>query len=262
MICGQHRPHGALRAERRALSLLSACYILTACSIYDSELLGRPGAQNDLVTTSKPWTAPERARGDASIVENAETRALDAPLVDKDGDAGPAPDAGEPTSNAASSPEPPVAPQGDDDACPNDPDKTAPGVCGCGKADSDYDTDALPDCQDPAPRGWLRKLTFDGEQVAGALEDFVLLVHVTDAHLGVFAAADARDVHFLAADGGSVLDHEIEYFEPARGELTAWVRTPRLESANDPICISLTPMVMCIAGSWTTCGAVIITSGI
>lgn len=34
------------------------------------------------------------------------------------------------------------------DACPADPAKTAPGVCGCGVADSDRDTDGTPDCND------------------------------------------------------------------------------------------------------------------
>jgi hypothetical protein len=106
-------------------------------------------------------------------------------------------------------------------------------VCGCGEVDADYDQDALLDCQDPAPRGWLRRLTFDGEQVRSALEDFPVLVHVTDAHLGVFAAVDGQDIHFLAADGSSVLDHEIESFAPARGELAAWVRVPRLDRAVD-----------------------------
>lgn len=37
------------------------------------------------------------------------------------------------------------------DACPNDPAKTAPGVCGCGKADTDGDGDGTPDCTDECP---------------------------------------------------------------------------------------------------------------
>ena len=214
--------------------MLLVCYSLIGCSIYDSELLGRPGTQSDQATTSKPWTAPESARTDASLVERAEASALDAPLLDTDTDAGPGPDFGKPARAADASSDAPDAPLSED-ACPNDPQKTAPGVCGCGVTDTDYDSDTLLDCQDPAPHGWLRKLTFDGEQVPGSLEDFPLLVHVTDAHLGVFAAMNGQDIHFLAADGSSVLEHEIEHFEPARGELTAWVRAPRLERANDPV---------------------------
>jgi len=34
------------------------------------------------------------------------------------------------------------------DGCPNDPFKTAPGVCGCGVLDTDSDNDGTPDCND------------------------------------------------------------------------------------------------------------------
>jgi biopolymer transport protein ExbB len=70
--------------------------------------------------------------------------------------------------------------------------------------------------------------------VSGELLSFPVLVRVTDAHLGVFAAADGADLHFLAADGGTLLEHEIERFDAARGELTAWVRVPSLKSGSDP----------------------------
>ena len=42
---------------------------------------------------------------------------------------------------------------GDDasDACPDDPQKTEPGVCGCGTRDSDGDGDGTPDCRDECP---------------------------------------------------------------------------------------------------------------
>lgn len=38
-----------------------------------------------------------------------------------------------------------------DDGCPNDPNKTEAGVCGCGTADSDSDGDGLADCVDTCP---------------------------------------------------------------------------------------------------------------
>jgi hypothetical protein len=37
------------------------------------------------------------------------------------------------------------------DACPDDPDKTAPGVCGCGVPDVDTDNDGVMDCVDQCP---------------------------------------------------------------------------------------------------------------
>ena len=38
-----------------------------------------------------------------------------------------------------------------DDNCPNDPQKTTPGVCGCGQADTDSDGDGTMDCVDDCP---------------------------------------------------------------------------------------------------------------
>ncbi|CAN2041068.1 hypothetical protein GMMP15_260026 [Candidatus Magnetomoraceae bacterium gMMP-15] len=37
------------------------------------------------------------------------------------------------------------------DECPNDPDKTEPGECGCGVPDTDSDGDKAPDCHDECP---------------------------------------------------------------------------------------------------------------
>jgi hypothetical protein len=40
----------------------------------------------------------------------------------------------------------------EDDTCPNDPRKSAPGACGCGKTERDADEDGTPDCLDACPR--------------------------------------------------------------------------------------------------------------
>jgi len=37
------------------------------------------------------------------------------------------------------------------DLCPDDPDKTEPGICGCGIADTDTDHDGIADCRDACP---------------------------------------------------------------------------------------------------------------
>ncbi|MFO0873736.1 MAG: thrombospondin type 3 repeat-containing protein [Phycisphaerales bacterium] len=39
------------------------------------------------------------------------------------------------------------------DGCPNDPNKIAPGACGCGVADVDSDGDGVPNCEDNCPEG-------------------------------------------------------------------------------------------------------------
>lgn len=41
--------------------------------------------------------------------------------------------------------------EGCNDLCPNDPEKTAPGECGCGVSDDDSDGDGTPDCHDNCP---------------------------------------------------------------------------------------------------------------
>lgn len=38
-----------------------------------------------------------------------------------------------------------------EDNCPEDPEKTEPGECGCGTPDTDTDTDGIADCNDPCP---------------------------------------------------------------------------------------------------------------
>ena len=45
----------------------------------------------------------------------------------------------------------PVGVGGDfcEDLCPDDPAKTAPGVCGCGVADTDSNANGITDCVDP-----------------------------------------------------------------------------------------------------------------
>ena len=37
------------------------------------------------------------------------------------------------------------------DGCPSDPEKSAPGICGCGIPDKDTDSDGVPDCRDAFP---------------------------------------------------------------------------------------------------------------
>jgi len=48
------------------------------------------------------------------------------------------------------------------DGCPDDPLKQAPGVCGCGIADTDSDGDGIPDCDDNCPNDSNNDVDDDG----------------------------------------------------------------------------------------------------
>lgn len=52
------------------------------------------------------------------------------------------------------------------DQCPDDPAKTAPGVCGCGIADEDADDDGVIDCLDTAPIALDDQLVVDEDLLA------------------------------------------------------------------------------------------------
>jgi len=49
------------------------------------------------------------------------------------------------------------------DGCPNDPNKITPGVCGCDVADIDSDSDGVPDCNDQCPA--IADVDTDGDGV-------------------------------------------------------------------------------------------------
>ncbi len=55
------------------------------------------------------------------------------------------------------------------DLCPEDPNKTAPGVCGCGVADTDSDGDGTPNCNDQCPNDPNR--TTPGIEVCNGSDD-------------------------------------------------------------------------------------------
>jgi hypothetical protein len=52
------------------------------------------------------------------------------------------------------------------DDCPTDPNKTAPGICGCGVADTDSDNDGVADCKDNCPTvGNADQADMDGDGI-------------------------------------------------------------------------------------------------
>jgi len=78
-----------------------------------------------------------------------------------------------------------------------------------------------------------RPITVDHTLVAANLTDYPLLVQVTDAALAAAAQADGDDLVFVAADGVTRLDHDLESWNGATGALTAWVRIPTLSATTD-----------------------------
>lgn len=55
------------------------------------------------------------------------------------------------------------------DNCPEDPNKTEPGICGCGIPDADTDTDGTPDCYDNCPNDSSDDI--DGDSVCGYVDN-------------------------------------------------------------------------------------------
>lgn len=89
--------------------------------------------------------------------------------------------------------------------------------------------------------GWAyrKTLTVAASQITADLSDFSLLVRAVDmdwraeANGGHVAEASGSDIRFTDADGLTLLDHEIEHYDPMTGELIAWVRLPLLSSTVD-----------------------------
>lgn len=78
-----------------------------------------------------------------------------------------------------------------------------------------------------------RPLVIDSDKVAGDLVDFPVFVQLAEADLAATAQADGDDLVFTAADGVTRLDHHVESWNPATGELAAWVRVPVLDDGAD-----------------------------
>ncbi|MDE2312266.1 MAG: DUF2341 domain-containing protein [Patescibacteria group bacterium] len=64
--------------------------------------------------------------------------------------------------------------------------------------------------------------------------DFPLLIDSgADSDLAAHAQSSGNDIVFTAADGTTKLDHEVEKYNSANGDLIAWVRLPSLSTSTD-----------------------------
>lgn len=69
------------------------------------------------------------------------------------------------------------------DECPDDPEKTEPGICGCGTSDADSDGDLVADCEDECPADSRKAVA--GECGCGAKEGTCSKIRIDDT--GVFS---------------------------------------------------------------------------
>ena len=90
----------------------------------------------------------------------------------------------------------------------------------------------------PADAAWYdtnwqfrKSIIIDRTQVIGTQTDFPVLISITDADLAAAARADGFDILFTDDDGAAKLDHEIERYVSATGELVAWVKVPSISAA-------------------------------
>lgn len=86
-----------------------------------------------------------------------------------------------------------------------------------------------------------KQLLIQSSQVPGGtpINDFVMLVALTDNDLrsvpngGNVESSSGYDIIFTLGDCSTVLDHQIEKYDPATGTYIAWVRLPQLNSTSN-----------------------------
>jgi hypothetical protein len=81
---------------------------------------------------------------------------------------------------------------------------------------------------------YRKKLTLNAGLVQADMTDFPVLISFTgDSDLAAGAQSDFDDILFTSSNGTTKLDHEIEDFDNANGDIVAWVKIPFLSSSTD-----------------------------
>lgn len=80
---------------------------------------------------------------------------------------------------------------------------------------------------------YRKKITIDHTQVEATLTNFPVLIKTVDADLRDNAQSDGDDITFINYDNTTQYNHEIEYYNNATGNLTAWVNITSLSGTSD-----------------------------
>lgn len=81
---------------------------------------------------------------------------------------------------------------------------------------------------------YRKTLTIQGSQVSGTVTNFPVLHSVTDGDL-TKAQLSGNDFLVTSSDGVTKLNHEIEFFNNATGELVLWVNVPSLSNPTNEV---------------------------
>ena len=87
-----------------------------------------------------------------------------------------------------------------------------------------------------ADLGWQyrKQITIDKDLIDAELEDFPLLVSVTDSDL-TNAQSSGNDLVFTSSEGRIQLDHELEFFDSSDGTVASWIRVPTMFDNKDTV---------------------------
>jgi hypothetical protein len=81
---------------------------------------------------------------------------------------------------------------------------------------------------------YRKSIDIDSGQVTADLSGYPVPIEITgDGDLGSNAQSSGDDIFFTADDGTTKLNHEIESYDPATGDLYAWVQVATLSSSSD-----------------------------
>ena len=82
---------------------------------------------------------------------------------------------------------------------------------------------------------YYKTITFESDYVNDTLNEFPVLIHEDTGDLQGKVLDDGSDISFWNSSRTAQLDHEIEYYNGATGELYAWVKIPNMFYDSDTV---------------------------